>query len=167
MLLAGPMKPEIPTGRTRETRIRRDAQGRWFNGDDPITHPNLVRAFDSWIDLAPDGRFCLSNDINWAYITLEGAPLFVRSITLTEGGVTLSLSDGRQEPLDPSTLRQGRGGTLYCQAREGKMAAQFEREAMQKLESVLGEDADGVYLGLDGSRVRPPVLEDPLEWVQE
>ena len=33
-------------GRTRETKIRRDAQGRWFFEDDPLEHPNLVRAFD-------------------------------------------------------------------------------------------------------------------------
>ena len=161
------MEPQIPAGRTRETSIRRDAQGRWFNGEDPISHPNLARAFDAWIDIAPDGRFCLSNDINWAYVTIEGAPLFVRSVALEGDGATLSLSDGRREALDAATLRQADDGTLYCQARQGKMAAQFERGAMQQLESILGEDAEGVYLELGGRRVHPPVVDDPLEPVQE
>lgn len=161
------MEPQIPAGRTRETKIRRDAQGRWFNDRDPISHPNLVRAFDSWVDLAPDGRFCLSNDINWAYISLEGAPFFVRSVSLEGPGAVLGLSGGQQEGLDPSTLRQAADGTLYCQVREGKMAAQFDRDAMQQLESILGEDEQGVYLALEGQKVRPPVVDDPLEPVKK
>ena len=28
-------------GRTRETKIRRDAAGRWFNDGDPIDHPQF------------------------------------------------------------------------------------------------------------------------------
>lgn len=156
------MEPPIPVGRSRETKIRRDAQGRWFDDQDPIDHPNLVRAFDAWIDVAPDGRFCLRNDINWAYVTIEGAPLFVRAVRLVDGRVMLLLSDGREETLDARTLRQAEDGTLYCSARGGTMTAQFERDAMQQLESVLGEDDRGVYLELGSERVRPPVVADPL-----
>lgn len=156
------MEPQIPVGRTRETKIRRDAQGRWFNDQDPIDHPNLVRAFNAWIDVAPDGRFCLKNDINWAYVTIEGAPLFVQGLRIVDGRALLALSDGREEPLDPRTLRQGEDGTLYCTARDGTMAARFDREAMQRLESVLGEDDRGVYLELGDERFRPPVVADPL-----
>ena len=40
---AHPVDPNfLPTGLSRETEIRRDAQGRWFNGPDPIDHPNVV-----------------------------------------------------------------------------------------------------------------------------
>jgi hypothetical protein len=148
-------------GRSRETKIRRDSQGRWFLEDDPLEHPNLVRAFDRWIDRAEDGRYCLKNDINWAYFTLEGPPFFVRSVRLEGDKITMSLSDDSTEQLDPATLRQASDGALYCNVR-GSMAARFDRHAMQQLEPILQQDDKGVYLALGQARVRPPVASDPL-----
>jgi hypothetical protein len=152
----------LPPGLTRETRIRRDARGRWWNGEDPIDHPGLARAFDAWLDRAPDGRYCLRNDINWAYVEIEGAPLFVRAVRAAGDAVVLLLSDGREEPLDPATLRQDREGVLHCSARGGALCARFDRHAQAALEPFLAEDDDGPYLALGASRVRPPVVDDPL-----
>jgi hypothetical protein len=151
------------TGRSRETTIRRDALGRWFHDEQPLDHPNLVRAFDRWLDKAEDGRFCLRNDINWAYVTLEGPPLFVRTVRLDpDGTVWLTLSDDRVEKLAAQTLRQDADGALYCDAREGALVARFDRHAMQQLEPLLKEDERGVYLALGQERVRPSVVADPL-----
>jgi hypothetical protein len=153
-------------GRTRETKIRRDALGRWFDGDVPITHALLTRAFDAWIARAEDGRYCLENDINWAYVTIEGAPVFVRSIAIDEAAqrVTLHLSDGREEPLDGATLRESTRGALHCQVRGGTLAARFDPHAALQLSPLIGEDAQGTYVALEAGRVRPPTVEDPLAW---
>jgi len=151
-------------GKSRETNIRRDAQGRWFDGAEPLLHPKLVRAFDRWLERAEDGRFCLKNDINWAYVSVEGAPLFVRTVTIgSDGAVQLTFSDERSEPLVAHSLRQDRAGALYCDARGGQLVAQFDRHAQQQLEPLLREDADGVYIALGGEQIRPPVVDDPLE----
>lgn len=151
------------SGRSRETNIRRDALGRWFADGQPLEHLNLTRAFDRWIDRAEDGRYCLKNDINWAYVTIEGPPLFVRSVHIEPvGTVSLTLSDDRTETLAPETLRQGPDGALYCDARGGTFAARFERHAMQQLEPVLREDDQGVYLSLANQRIRPRSVRDPL-----
>lgn len=155
---------QLLQGRTRETRIRRDARGRWWNGEDRIDHPNLVRSFDAWIDLADDGRFCLRNDINWAYVEIEGPPVFVRAVEIDGDAVHLELSDGRRERLDPATLREGEDGGLYCAVRGGRLAARFDRGAASALEDRLGEDERGVYMLVDGERVRPPTVGDPLRW---
>jgi uncharacterized protein len=151
-------------GRSRETTIRRDALGRWFDDGEPLEHPNLLRAFDGWVDRAEDGRYCLRNGVNWAYFTLEGPPFFVRWASVDEAAesVRLRLSDDQLERLDPETLRQGEDGALYCDVRDGTMAACFERHAMQQLEALLREDDQGVYLALGGKRVRPPQVRDPL-----
>jgi hypothetical protein len=156
---------EFLQGRTRETQIRRDALGRWFDGPDPLEHAGLIKAFDSWIERAEDGRWCLRNEINWAYITLEGPPLFVRTVSVEAPAhaVQLHLSDGRSEPLRPATLRQGPEGALYCDARDGSYTARFERYAMQQLEALLKEDGEGVYLSLGNERIRPQVVSDPLK----
>lgn len=153
----------LPPGRTRETKIRRDAEGRWFNDEVEVTHPLLKQAFDRWLGWAPDGsgRYCLSNDINWAYVAIEGAPRFVRKVAIDDGAVRLGLSDEREAALDPGTLRQGADGALYCTV-EGSLVARFDRHAMMQLASIVEEDASGVYLTIGARVVRPPLVEDPL-----
>lgn len=153
---------QLIEGRSRETEIRRDAGGRWWNGEDQVDHPQLVRSFDSWIDRAADGRFCLKNDVNWAYIALEGPPYFVRSLMFSGQVVTLLLSGGTSERLDPATLRQTADGALWCDVRSGRVPACFDNHAAHQLAEVIAEDADGVYLTLEGGRARPPVVDDPL-----
>jgi len=149
-------------GYTRETKIRRDARGKWFDGDVPLEHPGLVKSFDGWLDRAPDGRLCLSNDINWAYVEVEGPPYRVRAVEVGEA-IRLRLSGGREETLDPKTLRQDAQGALWCDVREGKLAARFENHATNQLADVLEEDAEGPFLRIAGEVVRPPVVEDPLQ----
>lgn len=152
-------------GRTRETRIRRTAEGRWFNDDVEIRHPNLVKAFDAWLQPAPDdtGRWCLSNDINWAYVAIEGAPRFVRRATVDEDGrLRLTFSSGHEAPLVASTLREGPDGALYCDGPDG-LTARFDRHVLPMLADQVGEDEAGLYLLVEGERVRPRRVVDPLE----
>jgi uncharacterized protein len=151
-------------GRSRETRIRRDAEGRWFDGDDPIDHPGISRAFDRWIDLADDGRYCLKNEVNWAYVSVEGAPVFVRRVVSDGEALRLELSDTRTERLDPSTLRQAKDGALYCSVRGGRLAARFDRSAAFQLGDLGKEDEQGAYLEIEGAKWRPPITDDPLRF---
>lgn len=153
-------------GLTRETAIRRDATGRWWNGDQLVAHAGVTRSFDGWIDRAPDGRYCLANDVNWAFVTIEGPPYFVRSIELAREGtddvVTLHLSGGGREALDPSTLRVGPDEGLYCDVRHGRVPARFDDHATHQLASRLDADASGLYFRFGGALVRPPLVAEPL-----
>jgi hypothetical protein len=158
------MVEHLAPGRSRETKIRRDAAGRWYDDDVPITHPHLAAAFDAWLERAPDGRLCLKNEVNWAYVHVEGAPLFVRSAKVVGASVLLTLSDGQVEPLDLSTLRQDAAGRVYCQGRQGAMAARFDHHALLGLVDLVGEDDHGVYVELAGDKTRVPLAEDPVVW---
>lgn len=149
-------------GRTRETTIARDEQGRWFHDGEPLEHANLVRSFEAWIERAEDGRYCLKNDINWAYFTLAGPPYFVRSARVDGDRLQLTLSGGIEETLDPNTLRQGPDGALYCDVRGGKLVARFDRHVMTQLEGLVDEDALGVFVQLGTTKLRPRVVADPL-----
>ncbi|MFK7986145.1 MAG: hypothetical protein AB8I08_08940 [Sandaracinaceae bacterium] len=153
-------------GRTRETKIRRDNEGRWFNGEEAITHPLLRQAFDAWLIPAPDGsgRWALSNSINWAFVAIEGPPRFVRSAVVSDDHVALSVSDGQTVRLAIESMREGPEGALYCDVPgpDGRLAARFDRSAMMQLASVIDEDEDGVFLRLGKERVRPPRVADPL-----
>ena len=149
-------------GRTRETQIRRDARGRWFNGSDRIDHPNLVHSFDGWIDRAEDGRFCLSNAINWAYVTIEGPAYFVKDLALAPDHIMLHLSGGLDEALDPNTLVEGPEGALWCAVRGGRCPARFDNHATNKMSPAVDEDDDGVFIRVAERKIRPKRTSDPL-----
>ena len=151
----------LKRGFSRETRIRRDRQGRWFDADEAITHPRLVAKLDAWIDRAPDGRYCLSNEINWAFVEIEGPPYFVRRVQLGDE-VTLHLSGGRHEPLDEATLRLDADDALWCDVRGGRVEARFDRNAVHQLAMLMDEDEEGPFFRIKTSKVRPPVMVDPM-----
>ncbi len=154
------METNIPFGLSRETTIRRSADGKWSHDGDPLDNEKLSRAFDRWVERAEDGRWCLKNDINWAYFTLEGAPYFVRWVKLEGEKASLRLSNDREVELDFRTLREGPDGVLYCTAL-GE-AARFESHAAVRLGELLQEDERGLYFPIAGERIRPPRREDPL-----
>ncbi len=156
------MEPtNFPFGLSRETTIRRTADGKWFQGEDPIANVKLARAFDRWVTRAEDGRYCLKNDVNWAYFTLEGAPYFVRAVHVAGGRAELALSNEDRVPLDLRTLREGPDGALYCDAYPGQ-PARFDAHAAVQLGALLEEDERGPYLRDGDQRVRPPRVPDPL-----
>ena len=53
------------------------------------------------MDRAEDGRFCLRNSINWAYIEIEGPAYFVKDVELCDDGIGLVLSGDLRERLAP------------------------------------------------------------------
>lgn len=150
---------DLLAGRTRETKIRRDAQGRWWNGDERIDHAGVARSFDGWLERTSDGRFCLANEINWAYVQVEGPAYFVRSVRFEGDDVMLHLSGDRVERLDVASLRTGDDGALYCDVQDGTLSARFDNHAAMQLGERL---VDGEAFDLGGKRVTPKLVADPL-----
>lgn len=156
------MEPtNFPFGLSRETTIRRSADGKWFQGEDALDNPKLARAFDRWVTRAEDGRYCLKNEVNWAYFQLEGAPYFVRSVQLEGERPRLLLSNDERVRLDLRSLREGPDGALYCDAYPG-MAARFDSHAALQLGALLEEDQAGPYFRCGDERVRPPRVNEPV-----
>ena len=148
------MEPNfLPPGFSRETEIRRDARGRWFNGTDVIEHPNVVRAFNGWIELAEDGRFCLRNDLGWAYFTLEGPPYFVEAVREAEEGLSLVLSGDHSEPLVPETLGTDAEGRLHCFVLGGGLRAEFRTHAAVQLSQWMESDGEQAVFVHSGKRI--------------
>lgn len=151
----------LVSGRSRETALRRDAHGRWFDGRVPLKHPRLEAAFDRWLESAADGRFRLRNAINWAYVTVEGAPRTVKSVKIDSMRCSIVLSSGDHETLQPETLFQDAAGNLYCRAGKPAMWARFHRDAMQALERHLADEGGSVVLRLFGTVIPIPVRPAP------
>jgi uncharacterized protein len=157
------MEEKLPFGLSRETTIVRSAEGRWFHDGEAIDNPKLARAFDRWVTRAEDGRYCLKNDINWAYFKLEGAPFFVRAARVVEGKAELLLSNDELVTLDPNTLREGPDSALYCDAYPD-MSARFDSHAAVQLADLIDEDERGPYFRVGQQRVRPPRVANPVDF---
>ena len=146
-------------GWSRETKIRRDRRGNWFEDDVLIEHPGVKKAFDSWVQRAPDGRYCLKNSIHWVYVELEGPPVFVRRARVLESGIELSLSNGTREHLNPDCLRQSVEGELYCDVNDDELPALFDSNAMADMIDIIDSDEKGFFILVGETRVYPPVTE--------
>lgn len=137
-----------PEGRSRESTIRLDGEGRFFHDQAPVEHAKLAEAMHRWIAKHPDdGRFILTNGYDWTYFTVEDVPYFVRSLKNVDDDAVLVLSDGTEEPLDPSSLRANERGELYLRvkpnAKGGPFDAKMTRFAQTQLEPFLADPGDG------------------------
>jgi len=148
-----------PEGRSRESTIRLDAEGRFHHEDEVVAHPGLAAAMHGWISRHPDdGRYILTNGYDWTYFTVDDAPYLVRSVRLEPDRVVLLLDDGTEEAWDPARTRTNAEGALYAAvksgARGGPFEAKFTRHAQQALAPVLVERDGRAAIAL-GERISP------------
>ncbi|MCS6900964.1 MAG: DUF1285 domain-containing protein [Myxococcales bacterium] len=145
-----------PEGRSRESTLRLDREGRFWHDGELVEHPRLVEALHSWISRHPDdGRYILTNGYDWTYFSVEDAPFQVRSVLLDSEKILLRLSNGREvEPLDLSVAEDG---SLYARIKlDGQpYEARFSRHAQAQLDPVL-EEHNGVVGIRAGSRFLVP-----------
>jgi hypothetical protein len=145
-----------PEGRSRESTIRLDREGRFFHDGELVTHPGMARAFASWIARHPDDdRFILTNGYDWTYFTVDGTPFFVEALRATPAGPVLVLFDGSEEPLEPKALRLEEDGIFATTVKNGAFDARFSRGAQLALAEWLEQDGDGkIDLVVSGTRTR-------------
>jgi hypothetical protein len=163
-----------PEGRSRESTIRLDAQGRFWHEGALVQHAGLAAALAGWVSRHPDdGRYILTNGYDWTYFTVDDAPYTVRALRVEPDRVVLLLSDDTEEAWEPEATREGEDGALYATvkraARGGPYEAKFTPHAQTSLGPVLFDDGGapaggraGVPAALVGGRVhaigakRPP-----------
>jgi hypothetical protein len=137
-----------PEGRSRESTIRLDAEGRFWHDGAVVEHAGLAKALHGWIARHPDdGRFILTNGYDWTYFAVDDAPYFVERVHEDGGALRLTLSDGSEEAWDPRDARVGEGGALYTRvkasAHGGPFDAKLTRHAQASLAPWLVETAEG------------------------
>jgi hypothetical protein len=156
-----------PEGRTRESTIRLDGEGRFWHEGRPVEHAGLRAALHAWIGRHPDdGRYILTNGYDWTYFAVDDAPYVVRAVRIEPERIVLLLSDGSEEEWDPAAARVGADGALYAEvkslARGGPYEAKFTRHAQTSLAPALvdGEPPSSSASSGDpssGDRERPAV----------
>jgi hypothetical protein len=143
-----------PEGRSRESTILLDGEGRFFHDGELVAHAGMARAFASWIERHPDdGRFILNNGYDWSYFRVEDVPFFVLGLREQGQQLLLRLSDGSESPLDLATLTVGASEALYVAVKNGKFQARFTAGAQTALAPWLVSDEKGqLFLEIAGHR---------------
>lgn len=162
---AGPHPVDSATlERLRQSGIRIDREGELIHEGEVIRHEGLRAALFRWLDRLDDaraagapeqrprGRFVLRLDGDrFAYVDVDDTPLVVRAAAWRGEDMTLSLSDGAEEILQPDTLTIDDDGVLRCLVRGGRLPARLSTSAA----TVLGErvvEEDGVPVLRAGTR---------------
>ena len=149
-----------PEGRSRESTIHLDREGRFFHDGELVRHQGMARAFASWIARHPDdGRFILQNGYDWTYFSVEDTPYFVEAVrSAGDAGIELELSDGSVEPLDPNTLQLDESGQLLARVKTGLFQARFKRTAQLGMGEFLTlDDAGRWFFSSQRGPVRIPL----------
>lgn len=163
--LPAPVRRALEGGASLE-RIELDAEGEWRHAGEPFTNPNLIALFHRSIGRTAGGTYVLSIPPFTYPILVADTPRFVRHVRIVRigqapgaGGVTLLLSDGSEEALDPSTLAHVAERGLYCRVGAERWLARFLRPAYYALAELLLEEGGGYYLDLPGGRAPVPTVE--------
>jgi hypothetical protein len=149
-----------PEGRSRESTLRLDAQGRFWHEGGVVEHAGLAAALHSWISRHPDdGRYILTNGYDWTYFTVDDAPYFVRAVRIEADRIRLLLSDGSDESLEPQASRVGEGDALYTMVKRaapgGPYEAKFTPHAQASLAPALVEATPAAPALCIGGRTIP------------
>jgi uncharacterized protein len=146
-----------PEGRSRESSIVLDRDGRFFHEGELVEHPGLLAALHRWIDRHPvDQRYILTNGYDWTYFTVEDVPYAAVGIT---SSAELMLSDGSIEPFPETGYRVGPADALYCSVKGGRFEARFTPAAQTALAPFLAEEEGRLVLRVGERRIRLPAGE--------
>jgi len=145
--------------RLRRSGIRIDRDGQFIHEGEPVRHQGLREALFRWLDRLDDGRYILRLDERrFAYVDVDDTPLVVRALRVApDGTVALQLSDGAEEPLDPTTLTIDGEGVLRCWVRGGRIEARLATSAAAALAERITETSQGPALLWPG-RAQPQPL---------
>ena len=152
----GPAPDAAFIEKLRQSGLRVDREGRFMHEGAEVTHEGLRRALFRWLDRNGDGRYVLRLDERrFAYLDVDDTPLVVRAARVDPaGGILLALSDGAEEPLDPTTLTLDEAGTLRAWVRGGRLEARLASSAAAALGDLIVDEGAGPSLRVGATIVR-------------
>jgi uncharacterized protein len=129
-------------------QIRINKEGIWYYGDDEIFREEIILLFYDNLKRDQSGRYLIELGNEKCYVEVEDVPFVVKAARRDgtgdeEGEVFyLYLSDGKCEPLDPSTLCVGNDNILYCSIRNAAFTARFSRAAYYQIANCIEYNAE-------------------------
>ncbi len=144
--------PEPSEWRLPQLRIDRDVG--WFNEGTEITHAGILADLRRNLRRDAQGYYVQAGPVRIP-LEVEDTPFTVVRVEAAGGhGLLLTLNDGTQELLDPTTVRLARGEVPYCRAKAGQFEARLSRAAAWQLARFIQYDeaSNSATLVLAGAR---------------
>jgi uncharacterized protein len=135
---------EQPQNESPEIRIDRD--GVWYYRNMEMKRHEIVQYFYKHLQRDDQGNYRIELNNEHCLIQVEDVPYVIRSVSWGSAGVdgqpgmSISLSDGSCEELDPETIRIGEKDVLYCRVKEKEYEARFSRQAYYQLAKNINHD---------------------------
>ena len=146
-------------------RIELDAEGQWRHEGTPFVHPHLIELFHRSIVRTRGGTYLIEIPPYSYPITVRDTPRYVRHIRIDPAAqpcqILLIVSDGSEQPLDPSTLSYVPDRGLYCRVDTTKgerFPARFLRPAYYSLSEHIMDEADSYFLQTSGGKWPIPIV---------
>ncbi|MDP2344831.1 MAG: DUF1285 domain-containing protein [Deltaproteobacteria bacterium] len=131
------VRPDAPAG------LYLSRRGNWFHDGERVRHERLAALLSGSIARADDGGLVVTTGRDTVAFAAEDAPLFVLSVDVDAGGITLLLSDRSREALADVVV--GPDDRLRAPVRERRFWALFSRSAGQLLEPFVVDE--GLVVG--------------------
>ncbi len=142
----------------RPCEIRIDRDGVWYFRGAEMFRKDIVKLFYENLKKDAIGRYLIDMGNEKCYLDVEDTPFVVTSVQRSGSHVGkgenmfLTLIDGTEEKLDPSTLRIGKDNVLYCSIRNGEYEARFSRASYYEIAGSFDYDPeiDRYFFSING-----------------
>ena len=120
-------------------RLTINREGEWLHEGEEITHPGILA--NLWGDLRRDeaGYFVQTGPVRIP-VEVADTPFIVTRVEPEGQTLRVTLNDGSQEPLDPTTLRLTAGEVPYCRVKSCRWEALLSRAAAYQLAQLVEYD---------------------------
>ncbi len=147
---------------TREdSGLELDRDLTWRHDGEPLTHPNIIEAFNRGLSVRDDGQYVLTFGNDWALVKVADCGFGVVAVDEGEGGrLSVRLTDRTAEWLDAGSLALDDEGVLTVRVKGAKAKARFSRDAQFALAQWLVPEGARLVLQVGGSRWPTPLPSD-------
>jgi hypothetical protein len=138
--VTSPGAPGLPPG-----TFRIDREGAWRHEGQEVTHPGVLRNLYANLHADATGHFLQVGPARIP-VAVDDAPFVIHRVETRSGpedaadSLSLHLTDGTHEPLDPATVRLDRHRVPYCRVKAGRFLARFSVAAWLQLAAFAEEE---------------------------
>jgi len=131
-----------------------DKEGRWFQNDAEIIHPQIYRQFCSMLEKTSDGGYQVRMGREICRVHVEDAPFVVQRVMEgDEAEMSILLNDGTVEPFLPESFWIGPHNVPYCKVKQGVFHARFGRPAYYQLAAhMIADDEEKEFILVVGTK---------------
>ena len=146
------VKEFLRKGYTLE-QITLHAEGYWTHKGQRFENDRIVALFNRSVDRTEGGTWVIDVGMFVYPIEVEDCGFFVEHIQRADDAITLHLSDGRTQTLDPHTLSYEPEGRLYCEIRQGAFKARFKRAPYHALSDHFEQEGQTIFFAYAGAKI--------------